>query len=67
MKLWEDNNVSVVCIFLSVHRGEAEFHVTITYDALDLTIHGPPGLPPLPWHGYLTIQGPPSPPGHVVQ
>ena len=40
---------SVVCVCLSVHKGEGgSHHVTITYNALDLTIQGPPGLRPVP-------------------
>ena len=39
MKLQESNIFSYVC--LSVHKGS---HVTITHDALNLTIQG------LPWH-----------------
>ena len=36
MKLWEGNVFIVVC--LSVHRGP---YVTITHDALDLTVQSP--------------------------
>ena len=39
-KLRESNVFSRVC--LSVHRGD---HVTITHDAFDLTVQGPPALP----------------------
>ena len=41
-KLWEGNVFTCVC--LSVHRGP---HLTITHDALGLTVQGPPpALPP---------------------
>ena len=46
MKFWEGNVFTGVC--LSVHRGRP--HVTITCDALNLTVQGPcwSGPPPLP-------------------
>ena len=57
-KLLEGNVFSHVCLSFCSHRGP---HVTITHDALDLSVQSPLGLPPSPGHGDPPKFQPPKP------
>ena len=55
-KFWEGNIFSRVCLSVNGGRGS---RVTITHDALELTVQGPASAPALlpPWTSDLTVQG----------